>query len=311
MALLIVLMIVATMAALATVMQEHWLQSFSRSRVLHSRMTDKWAVLGAEAVIRHHYAQALSAPVLRPASVGKMTWLKLDGLVFNVAVRDLQACFNLNALFGNDKKTAKRNSVATGENTGSEQQEDAAKEPEKDYAQQVFIRLLVNSGSEEEQAKSVLAAIMENSRLSGRKFADISELRIAKTISRHQWRNLAKMLCVLPDSRLKISVNGLQEEHFPLISALLDIPFSKEAMTRWIAARPQQGWSSLKALKMAGLPEGSADALEKIKEHLTFGSEYFELRLEQRKTQSLPLRSWLSRTGSDFTVIRRQYGLSE
>ena len=147
MALLIVLMIVATMAALATVMQEHWLQSFSRSRVLHSRMTDKWAVLGAEAVIRHHYAQALSAPVLRPASVGKMTWLKLDGLVFNVAVRDLQACFNLNALFGNDKKTAKRNSVATGENTGSEQQEDAAKEPEKDYAQQVFIRLLVNTGN--------------------------------------------------------------------------------------------------------------------------------------------------------------------
>jgi len=320
MALIMVLMMIAIMAALVTATQQYWLQAFSRSGNLHSRMQDKWAVLGAESVIIHHYSEALSASVLRPKNTGKMSFLKLDGHIFNINFRDLQTCFNLNAMFDEGKKTApqqEHNSVDADEVADSSFDQPASTMQENDnataknYAEQVFIRLLQNTGSKEEEAKAIVDYIQDNSRKTGRMLADITELRQARVISPKQWRALSGMLCVLPDTRLKISVNGLTKKDLPFVSALLGTALTQQELDRWLAARPQKGWHSLEALKNACLPEESVTALNRIKEHLSFNSDYFELKIEQRDTSAWPLRSWIKRSDSGFTVIKRQYGISE
>ncbi|MCX8958085.1 type II secretion system minor pseudopilin GspK [Erwinia psidii] len=333
-ALLLVLLMIATMSAIAIATQEYWMHAFSRGSSQQQQIKQKWLALSAENILIHHYSTAFSAAVLRPSLIGRQPPLQLDGNTFNVAVRDFQACFNINALF-NEKKKGKSprenvnssssddgevdDSNITGDNDGNtalhgnepETAETTKTTAALTFPQQVFIRLLMSSGREEAQAREILAGIITLADRQGRRFADITELRLTGVFSPTEWRTLAGQLCALPDDQLKINVNGLNASHSVLLAALLDASLNEKEVEELLSARPKKGWHTLKALQQLTVPEGIGEKFTKAGSFLSLNSEFFALEIEIDHQQPFMMRSLIQRSDKQFNVYRRQFGMSE
>ncbi|WP_433977409.1 type II secretion system minor pseudopilin GspK [Erwinia sp. E_sp_B01_9] len=303
MALLMVLLMIATLATIVVATQEQWFHVFSRSRTLQQQLKDKWLLLSAESVMVHHYSALLSAPVMAPSLAGRQPDLQSDGHTFTVVIRDLQACFNLNSLFYLAEKKEAREKERRG---GA-----GCRPAPRPFPEQIFLRLLIATGSDETVAEQILSEIKESAQISGRMFADISELRAMKSLNRQQWQALAGQLCALPDTRLRINVNGLQPSQALLLSALLNLPLSAEEVKNLLDTRPKAGWATLEALKKGQSPQGVGAQMVKAQAYLALNTEFFEIKIERHGRQLYPLRSWVRRSEEKFNVFRRQFGMSD
>lgn len=302
MALLVVLMLLAVMAALAAVATERWFFSFHSSLQLHQRLQGKWIGAGAEALaatllrldaeddgLHTHLAQ-------RWATAGQS--FPLEDAELQARLTDAQACFNLNAMAGNEE------------------------------IQRIFTRLLVVLGEEDGQAQRISAALADwldeddQPRDGGaedadyaaysppyltarQRLQDVSELRQVRDVSAGLLQRLRPLVCALPDGALRININTLAVSQWPLLAAIAE-GIDETAARQWLARRPPAGWDTL-AQPLAELP-----LLTTWRHFLTLNSDYFSLRMVVRLSDAHYRQySLLHRSGGQTRVLRRHWEIEE
>lgn len=287
MALLIVLITIATLAALVAINQQIWLQSFQRHRTSQFLLQARWQLLGAESIILSRLRrgdETLPSP-------GQTRTLQLDERTVSWTLSDRSHCFNVNALITDSKKSP-----------GAAQEET--------WPQRVFRYLLQLNGATPDQIDLLLAAINPPAPRYSRLY-DITQLR--PLLDRALWLRLAPLLCALPDNQLRINLNALSEAQSSLLSALLLGALSPAQAGALLHNRPPQGWQRPGQLDALWPAEDNVQAaLKQARNAFTLESPYLVLRLwlddEDRQFQ---LRSLITRDQQHFLITERHYGLSD
>lgn len=287
MALLIVLMLLATLAAVVSLAQSRGVDALQRTSSIQTQQQSQWTLLSAETLLISHYAPFLSANVSTP----ELPWkqqpfpFSVDGSPFHFQVRDRQTCFNLNALFAKE----------------------SGKKQEHSEAQRVLIALLILTGSGAEQAGEIVTQLMRQGKQSGFLFSDSRELNFRVDLPVAQRRLLQPLLCALPVTDLKININSLTQEHALFLSALADTPITSADMQAFLAARPSAGWETTEALTKSAIPAGILQAIPAVEPLLSTGSRFYELEIAADTGGPFTLRTWLSADLKGILVLGREY----
>jgi general secretion pathway protein K len=293
MALLIVLLIVATMAAVAVNTQEYWQRALSRAEGQLFRQQAKWTLLGAEEWVRLQLLDTLPIERIHLGQPWARTeqHFQLDDITVHYQLRDNQACFNLNAV----RPPRISPPSADGESVVSQ----------APLPQRVFTQLLMNQAMNDTQAKALTAALAVATPLQ-----DSSQLRALPGVNRELWLRLRPLICVHPHNRLRININTLQGSvGIELLTALMQGHFSHRHAENRLATRPATGWPSVEALAGEHLNNTATKAFAELQSLVTLSSDDMELLLwTEQQQRSYQLRSRLTRTEQGFRVTERRYG---
>lgn len=113
--------------------------------------------------------------------------------------------------------------------------------------------------------------------------ADLSEVNWLQPENRNRFRQLPRGICVLPDTRLRLNINTLPEEHLSLLWALMEGQVPETALEDWWQQRPEVGYTALaefwEDLGEVWLPEDSAWR-QRVGNRLMFVSDYYRVSIE-------------------------------
>ncbi len=312
-ALLIVLLLAATLSFVALSAMERTSLAAARAGNVTARSEALWRALAVEtlavAVIRTAYETNHGKMSLDDPWAAAPVDLPMDGGAARVVFTDATACFNINSLGARDDEAAA--SAATVE----------------------FIRLAGHLGIGEFDARALAEAIADwidqdtNRRPQGAEdeyyttlpspyragnapMAAVSELRAVKGVNRDVYAALKPALCALRDAGPSpVNVNMLAERHAPVLAAMLGDKATLQAAAEIIAARPPGGYDkvenflatpALKALDVAGTGRFQTT------------SRYVLARAEiVYDTALLEMTSEIAVGGSGAQVILRRIGAEE
>jgi len=287
MALLSVLLMIAMMTSIAVVIQRQWVDALRRANALSFQQQAKWTLAGAEQWL-------LAQPEARQA--GRLSTLTLEGETVNYRWHDNQACFNLNAL-------ALRGRV----------DRDNIYWPTA--AQRVFIALLTQQGISPENASTLIHRLAQRLNPDNRRdvppaLDEINQLRDLSFFTPSQWSSLASQLCVLPDIRLQINLNGLNTTTLPLLNALLGGQADVPALLTLLAHRPAMGWRDVTAF-LADVPVATTEAANTLQSIAVFDSQEWALQLWIARDNHLAAQRTRFVINQGVPRVRyRHYGLS-
>ncbi|MDH1758063.1 hypothetical protein FDW99_01335 [Citrobacter sp. wls758] len=226
-ALLVVLMILAIMAALASEMTVRYQINLKRTSYTRLRLQQNWLAELAESQAMRILEQDLRDN--EKYLTHEQLWAQpqriqlASGDVVSWQLSDEQACYNINALINAPI--------------------DRMKEPPASVS--VFLALLENIGVTNAQAEALVDAIAdyidnddiprasgaENEyyqtsndphTIGGRRIWSISELKQIKGMTLSLYQQISPLLCALPDDELKININTLTRRDAPLLAAMLN-----------------------------------------------------------------------------------------
>lgn len=250
-ALVIVLLLVATMSFIALAISERTALSARRSVNAAARSEALWLGTGAEALARAALkAAAEGSDKMTPDSplFAAPIELPMEGGGAVMAFADRTRCFNLNTL------------IAAGEGDEQGPNEDAAKE---------FAALIDASGAS--GGEGVIAAIVDwidadslqeprgaedgvyaglptPYRTGAGPLADISEIRAMSGVDRALYQSLASHLCAYPGGApVGVNVNMLDTDDAPLLAALTGGKIAAAEAAEAIRDRPAAGYESAEA----------------------------------------------------------------
>lgn len=289
MALLTVLLLIAMMTAIAVVAQRQWVDAVRRADALDFQQQAKWTLAGAEQWL---LAQPGGWQTQRPQS------LTLEGETVHYRWHDAQACFNLNALALSGRVDRDNVYWPTA-------------------AQRVFSALLVQQGISPEAASETLRALAralnpDNRRDAPPALEEIHQLRPLALFTPAQWAELVPQLCVLPDTRLQINLNGLSADTLPLLNALLDGQLDAPALAALLARRPAAGWRDVTAF-LADVPAAAATSqvASTLQSVAAFSSQAWALQLWISRDNHLAAQRTRVVINAGRPEVRyRHYGLS-
>ena len=263
-ALLIVLMLLATVATVAVATTALVTRSVARAQASQARDAGVWA-LGGAVTAAVHLLETASAT--EPAPIGRPLTLPVGGAVVRARL-DPVACVNVNAFVSGQDGTYE---TPRGEDGGGAGPGIAR-----------FGRLVVALGGNEPAARrlaEVTADFQDTDdapnpggaedfdlarrpvpyRTAGRLLADVSELRAVPGWDQATYRALKPYLCALPTTApLQIDVNGLTPDDAPVLAALLGTGQPITEVERLIAGRPDGGWPDVADFTALPLVAGSA-----------------------------------------------------
>ncbi|MBJ2066877.1 type II secretion system minor pseudopilin GspK [Serratia odorifera] len=295
MALLIVLLMVATMAAVAVNTQEYWLRAVNRAESQQFRQQAKWTLLGAEEWVRLQLLEGLPSDSVhlgqRWAQAGQR--FQLDDVTVAYQLHDNHACFNLNAVRPVRAQPTEATTPAP------------ARAP---LPQRLFQQLMLQQGMNETQAATLTASLAAATPL-----RDSSQLRALPGVDRPRWQRLQPLVCVQPHHRLRINANTLSgAAGAELLTALTQGHLSPRQAQARLAARPATGWPSVAALIGQPPNDAAVNAFAELQSVVTLSSDDMELRLWTEQGQHRhQLRSRLVRSEQGFRVTERRYGITE
>ncbi|NIY46296.1 type II secretion system minor pseudopilin GspK [Cedecea colo] len=302
MALLVVLMLLAMMASLAAVVTERWFFSYQYSVQLHQRLQGKWYAAAAET-----FAMALLVLDARDdtqhthlaqrwATSGQR--FPLEETELQAQLIDAQACFNLNAVTGDEEaqRIFTRLLVLLGEETGQAQQIGAALADWLDED-----NLPRDGGAEDAEYASFHSPWLT----AGQRLQNVSELRQLRGINAALLQRLRPLVCALPEAGMKININTLAPAQWPLLAALAE-GTNEAAIRQGLARRPSAGWETLESF-LAEMP-----ALGSQRRYLGLNSAFFSLRVVVRMADTNYRQySLLQRSGGQTKVLRRYWEIEE
>ncbi|MGL5265507.1 MAG: type II secretion system minor pseudopilin GspK [Plesiomonas shigelloides] len=234
----------------------------------------------------------------------------------SLALSDLQACFNLNALHeaqislaGQTSGSSPNTGEGGGENTEPENGEPENSEPEnpapahptpESAAQNgtpLVVRqllALLNSQDVSEYRAELLADSLwefidadsvvqtaqgrEDGEYLDSLLTDVSEIRPVQGMDAELYQRVAPVLCTIPEKNLRINVNTLGEDNTPLLEAVFTPDLSRMQAEQILRERPQQGWESVAAfLQTPALADVDSAVKQRLKTLLTVSSDYFRL----------------------------------
>jgi len=270
-ALLIVLMILALMAALATEMTISFQTQLQRSRRTNASIQAKFALLYAE--------KEATAGVLSHNDEKLTGHVELDDYTtVSWHTDDRQNCFNLNAL----------------ENTPVDVMDSLP------YQISVFEALLDKMGIEKNRAEEIVRSVADyidadaspgtkgpedeyylqnggHSLTASQMIFLPTEIRTIKGMTAALYQKLSPFICTAFNSDLSININTLTEEQAPLLAALFLNDISASDAKALIKKRPREGWKTVDAFLYQAQQDHSAakERVDSLKKYLTVTSHYF------------------------------------
>lgn len=315
-ALLLALLIMALITSIAVVTGDDLQRSLLRNQTLQAQTEAKWALLGNEAIILSQLAEhlPLSNAIYRPGTI--------DDMMIEYRLRDLNACFNLNALQRVPHQAGARPDESDIDLVGPGQVT-PEQLPEEPYPVTVLTQLIKNvTGLDDETAQIMTSKIVgwinpegsstqEKGNNKPALILDISELRIIPGLELMHYRQLKPWLCVLPQTELKININALDETSAPLLSALAAGQLSISNAKSIIASRPAQGWDKPDAIT-AWLTKHNLPTAEKMTPLITLTADYLLLsQWTVQEEQRYALHSLIRYGKKPLQVVQRKYGISD
>lgn len=314
MALLTVLLLVAVMAAVAVAVLDDVRFSVRRATNAETGAQAQWYADGAETLARRRIGRlvALSpnpdrTPV-NPDWNGRILILPISEGTLTAAVRDGQACFNLNSVveWTGDRwagrAVAATQLVTLGQAVGVDERR------MRTIADSLIDWMDTDTTARPLGAEdSAYAGLAEPYRTGGVLLAEVSELRAIRGVDGEAYGRLRPHLCALPINHSPINVNTLDEADAPLLVMLTGGSLGLPAARAVIAARPASGWPGAAAFwnqpALAAVTP-SQDA----RDQTTVRTDYFTVRIDVEYGGSRAVRTALieARPGREVrTVIRR------
>lgn len=253
MALLTVLLLTATMAAVCVVILDDVRFSVRRTTNLELTAQGQAYAAGAERLAAAEIERLMRASPgrtpIQPAWNGRRMAFPVEDGSIAATLTDGQACFNINSLVlgqGEDliaQPEGVAQFVALGVAVGLPRPRMAA------LADAVVDWMDEDSDARPSGAEDArYAARSEPYRTAGVMMAEVSELRAVQGMDAALYARLRPWLCALPTTRLSpINPNTLRPEQAPLLVALSQGRLPLGAARAALAARPRNGWSDLDA----------------------------------------------------------------
>lgn len=249
-ALILVLLLVATLSFIALAMSERTVLAASRSFNARARSELLWRANGVEGLAKAAIEAALEASEGKLTRtnplVAKQMDLPMEGGLARLRILDRTRCFNINSL------------VKEGSEGGGVVSETAVEE---------FGELIRAAGADAVNVESLTAGVVDwidadtlqepngaedgvytllpaPYRTGAQRLADVTELRAISGVDRAAYAALRPYVCALPNSgSAPINVNMLTEADAPLILAMVKGGVSAAQIRDAIEARPPEGYA--------------------------------------------------------------------
>ena len=315
-ALLIVLLLVATLSFIALAITERTTLAATRAYNARARGEALWLALGAErlavAALKEIIAASPERMSLDDSWAQEPMLIPLEGGAARVFFTDATACFNVNSF------------VATA--TGGR---------EKPPPQVEMESLLENYEIGQFQAEQIVSAIKDwidpdNLRepqgaedgtyetkpspykTAGGPIASISEIRAVNGITREIYASLKPLLCALPEENPSaININMLTPSDAPLLAAALGPMVDTEQAAAIIEQRPDGGYTDLASF----LPEDELSSLgieTPPGERFSLTSRYMQARAEIVYNDAvIEMTADIAIEGGNVKVLARRLGPEE
>lgn len=302
MALIIVMVAIAIMIIAASTITVRFNRVFFVTSNTLEYQSAGWYVAGIEGIVKKYMVDSFKK---NKEKINKtMVWaqpdqvIPLDDVVISGTVHDEQACININSLATNVTGTSSSSSSSSSTNTVDSVFNEAT------YPVLVFRRLLVDMGADDTTAQIIsdsavdwldsdsstksaygaedqYYANLSRSHVTNQgKFYDKSELLEIRGMTPELYRRIEPMICALPNTNFKISVNMLTEKQAPLIEALFLGQLSMEDAVNVIDEQiPEYGWDSAAGFLKTSALASAADSLSglstRIEASVVVNSSYF------------------------------------
>lgn len=316
-ALLIVLLLTATLAFVAIAITETVALSAARSINERSRSESLWLAFGAETLA----AAALRAFVNEtPGKLAKDDpWASepiispLEDAEVRLAFADATRCFNLNRLAqeGADAQAAKAEFILLAAFFGiGSNESDRVAQSIADWVDEDDLRGL--QGAED----SYYTSLDNPYRTGGVNIADVSELRAMRAIDSERYNRMKSVFCAYPDKLPSvINVNMLNQSDAPVLAAaltgLLNRSISLDDAERLIAAYPERGYTDLNNF-CAQPPINANPCPSPISNRLSLTSNYVTAHAEiVYNSKHLNMTTMFKIDGATVVMLRRRIGDAE
>lgn len=250
-ALILVLLLVATLSFIALAMSERTVLAASRSFNSRTRSEMLWRAFGAEALARTTIKAAMEASngklTRTNPLVAKQLDLPMDGGVARLQVVDRTRCFNLNSLVDLGSGDAGAvNDAAVAELLELGRAAGADVSDLDSIAAGIVDWIDPDTLQEPNGAEDGLYTLLPTPyRTGSQRLADVSELRAIAGIDRVAYAELRPFVCALPNGApAPVNVNMLTEADAPLISAMVKGQVGMAEIRDVIAARPPEGYAT-------------------------------------------------------------------
>jgi general secretion pathway protein K len=316
-ALLVVLLLLAVMTAIAATMSERLVLGIDRATSQVSNQQAYWYAIGVESLaiygIRESLEEGDTVNMSQPWALDEQIYPLEYGDARGV-IRDMQACFNVNALSAVtlDPTTSSRPyllevwRMLLEESGVDSYRAEVIADSTWEYLDQGD-SVMTQAGVEDATYESLSPPYMTANGM----IADISELRSVYQMDAQAMQRISWLACALPTSDLRINVNTLRVWQAKIFAALFAPSLSEQQAAQVIDNRPYDGWESIDDF-MAEPNIASIDPNIKnsAKQYLSVDSRYFELDAEISVQDSrVRLRSLLhSENSNQSRVIRRRFG---
>ncbi|RUO70906.1 type II secretion system minor pseudopilin GspK [Pseudidiomarina salinarum] len=335
-ALIIVMLVVALVSVIAVNMSGRMQTSVVRTANFQEAEQAYWYALSAEEIVKdllltelkdadgvvhrqqQWYLQSQNAQLY-----------PVEGGAIGGVIRDLQACFNLNAL----KTAPEDQNLLTRRKAQLRMLMTEAMEEPDSYTIDVVVDSLADWLDEDSELGGSYGAedadyesLRFPYRAANGMMTHISEFRLVRGVSQALFLELKPYICVLPrDSKLQINVNTVEDDQSALLYAVTLGAMSLSDAAGFLQNRPESGYDSLDAARAA--PALTSAAAAKLDPNLGGGvrpdtielggalddlnvtSEYFGLQAEIRFGElRLHARSQFLVTPEGVTTVYRGFG---
>lgn len=316
-ALIVVLLILAIMVSIAATMTERLFVNFSRAENRLNHQQAFWYSIGVEALakygIKQSYDEGDNINLSQPWALKEQTF-PLDYGVASGQIKDMQSCFNINALGGAKKAAGEKNKpylVQVWQSILEESDVDSYKAEVIADSTWEFLDsdsvATSDYGVEDSHYESLQPVYVTANGL----IADSSELRAVNQVDNKTMQKLEPLICALPWNDFRLNVNTIEEESAVILVAMFSPHLSLNDAQSLIKNRPFDGWESTSDFLSEGeIASVEAAVRNKAKGYLTIDSQFFELDAQVMVNESrVRIRSLLySKDKKDVSVIRRRFG---
>ncbi|MCJ8352221.1 type II secretion system minor pseudopilin GspK [Moritella sp.] len=311
-ALLTVLLILAVMVIIASNMSSRLQLELRRTSNIITHQQALWYAYGAEALVEKGLKQALKDD----DTINLDQYWAIEGMVYPVEngqiggqVFDMQACFNVNAVTGEDNEGQAPLAVRQFRNLLEQLELDAYEAELLSDALRDWIDTDTNVVSSYGVEDAYYESLDYPYQTGNQRLLNISELRAIKGFNQVIYRKVRPYLCALPTASLKINVNTIAVDKPEVLAGLFTGKLSLDVAKTILEQRPSSGWettadfwalATLKGLEMSTIEKSVVDVK----------SSYFIALLQAKfASATIKLESVFKVESKDAVyVIRRQFG---
>ncbi|WP_017444453.1 type II secretion system minor pseudopilin GspK [Gayadomonas joobiniege] len=343
-ALITVLLIVALVTIIAAEMAVRMQMQIKRVDNISSNQQAYWYAIAGESLARLALTEAYkenaeAINLNQPWAVEEQSYPIENGAVITGTAKDLQSCFNLNAVVVNEGAEQSDGSLNDSNTDEDSSQVDDKKALNPTRLEQ-FTYLLENIGIDNYEAEALRDSVADwldadsQTRSYGAEdyfyeakaapylpangmFADASELRLVKGFDSppngYQYlQDLLEHACVIPsENEMILNVNTIKAENAEVLAAMFNNKLTVTAAREVIESRPDDGFNDIN--DFWNLPEIKAvgQISSDFKKQFATTSRYFQLFSKTEYNNSwISLTSLLARDQQGkFVVLARKIGV--